>query len=130
VTHRRAWLPAAAVLAVVYAATLAPSVTFWDAGELIAAAHSLGIPHPPGTPLFILLLHTWGLAWPDSAYAAGMNLFSALVTVGAAAMSASLIARWVVQRTDDRFAFVAGAAAAICAGAMYTAWSNAPEAEV
>ena len=129
-TYRRAWLPAAAVLAVAYAATLAPSVTFWDAGELIAAAHSLGIPHPPGTPLFILLLHTWGLAWPDGLYAAGMNLFSAMVTVGAAGMSASLVSRWVGRIAGDRFAFFAGLAAAICAGAMYTAWSNATEAEV
>jgi hypothetical protein len=130
VTERRAWLPAAAVLAVVYFATLAPDVTFWDAGEFIAAAHSLGIPHPPGTPLFILLLHAWGLAWPDGSYAFGMNLFSAIATAGAGAVSAALIFRWLSSAIDRRSALAAATAAAICAGSMYTAWSNATETEV
>jgi isoleucyl-tRNA synthetase len=48
----------------VYIATLAPSVTFWDAGEFIAAARVLGIPHPPGTPLFIVALNAWARAFP------------------------------------------------------------------
>jgi len=37
-----------------YLVTLAPSVTFWDAGELITAACTLGITHQPGYPLFSL----------------------------------------------------------------------------
>lgn len=130
VTERRAWLPAALVLAVAYLSTLAPSVTFWDAGEFIAAARTLGIPHPPGTPLFILLLHTWGLPWADGLYATGLNLLSAIATVSAAAISAMLVFRWLAARSDQRFAFGAATAAAICAGAMYTAWSNATETEV
>ncbi|MEO5567846.1 MAG: DUF2723 domain-containing protein [Gemmatimonadaceae bacterium] len=129
-TERRAWLPAALVLTVAYLTTLAPSVTFWDAGEFIAAARTLGIPHPPGTPLFILLLHTWGLPWADGLYATGLNLFSAIATASAAAISAVLVFRWLVAKTDPRFAFGAATAAAICAGAMYTAWSNATETEV
>lgn len=129
-SERRAWLPAAAVLALVYAATLAPGVTFWDAGEFIAAAHSLGIPHPPGTPLFILLLHAWGIAWPDSAYAIGMNLFSAIATAAAGGVSAIMVYRWLVAARGPRVAFGTATAAAICAGSMYTAWSSATETEV
>ncbi|MDQ3427644.1 MAG: DUF2723 domain-containing protein, partial [Gemmatimonadota bacterium] len=53
----RAAVGVAALVLLGYLLTLAPTVTFWDAGELIAAAKTLGIPHPPGTPLFVLVAH-------------------------------------------------------------------------
>lgn len=58
---------ALAVAAVVLAGlllSLAPSVTFWDAGEFIASMKILGIPHPPGTPLFIMMGHVFGMIFP------------------------------------------------------------------
>ncbi len=51
-----ATLSSLGVLAVV-SWTVAPSVTFGDSGELLSAALSLGIAHPPGYPLWCLAIH-------------------------------------------------------------------------
>jgi len=44
-----------AVTMIVYVVTLAPTVVFWDVGEFIAAAWMMQVPHPPGSPLFLIV---------------------------------------------------------------------------
>ena len=122
-TARRGALLAGGVLLAVYVATLAPSVTFWDPGEFIAAARVLGIPHPPGTPLFIVLLNAWARALSFLPFAVATNLFSAVCTAAAL----GLIGFWVARSTG---AVWFGVAAGITAGAMSTVWQNATETEV
>ncbi|MEP6691349.1 MAG: DUF2723 domain-containing protein [Gemmatimonadaceae bacterium] len=116
-------LVSAVVLAIVYAATGAPDVTFWDAGELIAAIHSLGIPHPPGTPLFIVAARAWSDALGFLPRALATNLFSAACSASACGALA-----WLFARATRRP--LASIAAALCAGATSTVWSNATETEV
>ena len=104
--------------------TLAPGVTLWDSGEFLAAIHSLGIPHPPGTPLYILIGKVWSLAFGAVfGFARSINLLSAVSTAFACGILTSLFARW----TDDGFA---ATAAGLAAGLMSTVWLSATETEV
>ncbi|HSJ63341.1 MAG TPA: DUF2723 domain-containing protein [Gemmatimonadaceae bacterium] len=107
----------------VYAATLAPGVTFWDAGELIAAVESLGVPHPPGVPLYVLAARAFSDLMPGLSRAASVNLFSAVCTAGAVAVLAALLTRWWGRAT-------VGIAGAVLAGSGSSVWRNAVEAEV
>ncbi len=68
-----------------YLATLCPTVPPGDSGELITVAHTLGVAHPPGYPLFTLLgkVATW---IPVGTIAARVNALSAICQAAAAAL--------------------------------------------
>ena len=40
---------------VVYFLTMADTVPYWDSGEFIATSFILGVPHPPGSPLYLII---------------------------------------------------------------------------
>ena len=119
------------VLAVLlgYAITLAPGVTFWDAGEFIAAARVLGIPHPPGTPLYVMIAHVWGMLVPIGEFAARTNFLSALLSaLGAGCFF--LVAHESLREFEPRLRLGAAAAGAVLAGFTFTNWQNSNETEV
>lgn len=60
----------------IYLFTLYPTVSGGDSGELITNAFTLGIAHPPGYPLYLIMAHffTW---IPVGSIAWRVNLFSA-----------------------------------------------------
>src|SRR5438552_7329872 len=73
------------VALVVYSWTLAPTVTLTDSGELIVAAYGLGVAHPPGFPLWVMLAHLASLL-PFGNVAARINFSSTLFAAVACAM--------------------------------------------
>jgi hypothetical protein len=118
--------PAAVVFVVsiiLYSSTLAPTVSVGDSGELIVAAHSLGVCHPPGYPLWCLLGFMFSHLVPIGEVAWRLNAMSAVLGAAAAAGIAALLAR---RRAREW--------AAIAAGLLFacgtTLWSQAVVTEV
>lgn len=82
---RAGWLWDLAVVALpfyLYIATLAPSVLPGDSGEFQFVVPTLGIPHPTGYPLYLLLGKLFTLL-PVGSMAWRLNLFSAAAAAGA-----------------------------------------------
>ena len=88
------WLALAVFLLAccVYFITLTPTVPFWDSGEFIAVSYILGIPHPPGTPFYVLLGRIATL-FPLGSIAQRVNGLSALASALAVVFSYLVILR-------------------------------------
>lgn len=81
-----------------------------DSGDLVAAAATLGIAHPPGYPLYVLCAKAWTLLFPFANLAYRVNLFSAVSSALAAVFLYIALTKWV-----SRSAACAAAAAWILA---------------
>jgi hypothetical protein len=83
------------VALVVYGSTLAPTVTLTDSGELIVAAYGLGVAHPPGFPLWVMLAHLASLV-PIGSVAMRINFSSAIFAACACAMLTLVVAELLI----------------------------------
>jgi hypothetical protein len=79
----------------VYIWTLAPTVTLVDSGELIVAARFMGVAHPPGFPLYLMLAHLASLV-PIGNVAVRINFVSAFFAALACAMLALVVTELIV----------------------------------
>jgi hypothetical protein len=134
-----------------YSWTLAPTVTLTDSGELIVVAHGLGVAHPPGVPLWIILAHLASL-FPFGNVAGRINFSSALFAALGCAMltlavaelmiTASFLATWKrgkkatkqSKKAEDSSVALSVVAPALGAGLLMTfsrtLWSYATITEV
>ncbi|MCD6023334.1 MAG: hypothetical protein K0Q91_250 [Fibrobacteria bacterium] len=119
---------------VVYFSTMAPTVSFWDCGELIAASNILGNPHPPGNPLLTLLMRAFIIVVPFAEKAARANFVSTVTTALMVMVSFLFILKSLrlLFRAGglNRFALYAGGLiGAFLVGFGDTVWFSAVEAE-
>jgi hypothetical protein len=128
--YRAPYLAAAlAGLAVfaLYAITLSPTTWFWDTSEYIATGLIMGIPHPPGNPLFVVLARAWIVLLEPTGLstAVRMNLFSAAMSAGAHAFWFLMADRILAFYSTDRLFRLIGASAAVLVSATaFTVWNQ------
>ena len=112
----------AAVLAL-YILTLAPTTAMWDAGEYMAAAYGLGLPHPPGNPFFVLLGRTFSILPIAPSVAQRINVLAALSSAVAAAIWFLVAHRVLAEWIEGRWQRITGSVVAALIGATaFTVW--------
>ncbi len=135
---------AAVVTFTIYFYTLAPGVTLENSGELLTAAHSLGVPHPPGYPAWTILASIWQRIIPFGNIAWRVNLMSAFfgaMAVGLAALLISTSGRVMASRcgfgqkignegTVDLIVLAGSVSAALMLGFSPVMWSQSVITEV
>ena len=127
------------VACAVYVLTMEPTGSLWDTGEFISCAYKLGIPHPPGAPLFIMLGRLFTLFTPGDA-AIGVNLLSALssgFTIMFLFWTITHFGRRLVQKADEELqgnqlftVMAAGVIGALAYTFSDSFWYSAVEGEV
>eukprot|EP00961_Rhodomonas_salina_P248606 3359948-Rhodomonas_salina.3 len=120
----------------VYASTLYPTVPGGDSGELIVAACTLGIPHPPGYPLHTLLGHLFLRVFPGTP-AARVNFLSAVcsaVTSGILYSTVEMLSAAMLRGADSKTVTMASKVGAFVGAGMYgfspLVWMYSTQAEV
>ncbi|MEO0206442.1 MAG: DUF2723 domain-containing protein, partial [candidate division WOR-3 bacterium] len=126
---------------IVYFYTVAPTLSFWDCGEFIASSYTLAVPHPPGTPFYVILGRVWlmviGLFAAILPISKEVAWHMNLIAITFSLLSAVLFYRLLLKifklwsKDEDRLTQILvafGTTLMVCF--FYTFWGNAIETEV
>lgn len=112
----------------VYAATVNTTTPFWDSGEFITTSHIVGVPHQPGTPLYVLMgrvfdifLGQADITRPSLHTAWAVNFMSAFFSA-LAVMLVYLLIWELARRADPDSGWLAHAGGVV--GALFLAFSE------
>ncbi len=122
---------------VVYVMTVQPSVSFWDCGEFIASSYLMQVPHPPGTPFFLILGKLFSMLPIGENIAFRVNMVSVLSSAFNVLflylVAVKLIENYKKEHEnnfDALLTYLASAVGAFSLAFADTFWFNAVEAEV
>jgi len=126
--YRPSYLAAAIVSTLVlalYLLTLAPSTAMWDTSEYITAACTLGLPHPPGNPLFVIVGRVFCELPIPVGPAVRINALAALSSAVSAGMWFLITERVLVSWLPERWQRILGGTLAALIGATaFTVWNQ------
>jgi hypothetical protein len=116
---------AGAAVFLLYLFTLAPSVEMWDTGEYMAAVKVLGLPHPPGNPFFILLVHAFASLPLPLSYGGRINLLAAIASAASAGfwflVTERIASRWMAERWQR---LTTAGVATLLGSTAFTVWNQ------
>ena len=121
----------------VYLFTMADTVPYWDSGEFIATSYILGVPHPPGSPLYLIIGRVFSMLPFNPDIAFRVNLISPVVSALAIMYlylsTVKLISNYrgmIRNQMDAVIVFGGSFIGALTFAFTDSHWFNAVEAEV
>jgi len=122
---------------IVYFRTIAPTTSFWDCGEFITCSYIMGVPHPPGAPLYLLLGRFFSLIPWAADIGLRVNIISAITSALSIMFTYLIIVQLIQlwrgnpQSLEDRIIlFASGIVGSLALAFSDSVWFNAVEAEV
>ncbi|NTW48992.1 MAG: DUF2723 domain-containing protein, partial [Chlorobiales bacterium] len=125
---------------ILYLLTMAPTLSFWDCGEFIATAYTLGVPHPPGAPLFLLVGRVFSMIPFFGDIGARVNLVSTIASAATVMLTYLITVRFIIlyrgtapdnwSLSEKISAYASGVIGALALALSDSFWFNAVETEV
>lgn len=122
---------------IVYLLTVQQTLSLWDCGEYIACSYTLGVAHPPGNPLFLLIGRVFSLIPVVSDISHRVNLLSVISGAGAATLGFIVLYKLISlfpghkESTARRWlGYFCAFTGALLFAFSRTNWANSVEAEV
>ncbi len=122
---------------IVYLMTVQRTLSLWDCGEYITCSYTLGIAHPPGNPLFLLIGRIFSIIPIFTDISHRVNLVSVLSGAAAAALGCVVLYKlisFLPGHQESKARRWLGYFCSLTGGLLFafgrTNWSNCVEAEV